>query len=148
MNLDGEDAAIVINILPLAAQHGAIAILPLSAHYRLLQASERLESGNLDSIDALLGCPMVLYDMDKTDAADIPSDRIDHVGAALCCAINWVRECANAFCTHADAEVQGARFPMVAAHADNVGNRQSFKEDRGSERARVARARHLGTAPF
>lgn len=105
LNADSEvDDVIAINIAGLALKTDQeIVIGILSPLFQLVQTlHSKLEDGNLSSIDALLGCPIVMptFDIDLIEDMD-HSD----VGCILDCLIqcvNWLRELLNAFASQTD----------------------------------------------
>ncbi|KAM3910148.1 Fanconi anemia group D2 protein [Leptodactylus fuscus] len=119
-NLEDEEesqGAVVINLLPLlsldVAHKGGegrlVSPLCLSPFFRLLRLCIEDEfDGNLDEIDALLGCPLYLTDLDVTDKMEALSK---HEGEFLCSllflAINWFIEVINAFCKQPNADMKG-----------------------------------------
>ncbi|XP_055985732.1 Fanconi anemia group D2 protein isoform X2 [Sorex fumeus] len=115
---------IAINLLPLVARdlemEGAgatsgeseqklVSPLCLSPFFRLLRLCvERKHDGNLEEIDGLLDCPLLLTDL-------APDNRLECMSAkekSLMCSlifltINWFREVANAFCRQTSPEMKG-----------------------------------------
>lgn len=67
----------------------------LAPHFRLLRILHyRQNDGNLDGIDALLGCPII---MPNIDIEDLDSDHAKQVADCLFHGINWFREVLSAF---------------------------------------------------
>ena len=122
MNLDCSNAVIILNVLPLAASTIAAekdSLVVLCSMFRLLATTTRvLNDGSVEEIDAVLGCPLYMFDVPtartKTEgnlAVDIDNqdfrdffqslqkkrDR-DLVMYSCFLAVNWIRELLNAFC--------------------------------------------------
>ncbi|XP_065673752.1 Fanconi anemia group D2 protein isoform X6 [Hydra vulgaris] len=107
-----EEGGISINILPLIInkimdKNGEKVssqaktknkLIYLHSHFRLIQVCEKKQNGSLDGIDALLGCPLVLFDERTLETFPIMNeqDRII-VCSTFINAINWLREVINAF---------------------------------------------------
>ncbi|XP_029455471.1 Fanconi anemia group D2 protein isoform X2 [Rhinatrema bivittatum] len=122
-NLDEDDSqeGIVINLLPLlsrdylskgaAKSKGERLISPicLAPFFRLLRfCMEEQHNGNLEEIDALLGCPLYLTDLDVTEKLESLSKlEKEFLCSLLFFAINWFREIVNAFCKQQDPEMKG-----------------------------------------
>ncbi|NXX51747.1 FACD2 protein, partial [Tricholaema leucomelas] len=124
-NLDEEESqgAIAINLLPLVSQskhHGATAEMSnqskrvvspmcLSPCFRLLRLyTEEQNSGSLEEIDALLGCPLYLTDLEVEGKLDsLSKQEREFLCSLLFYALNWFREVVNAFCQQQDAEMKG-----------------------------------------
>ncbi|KAK7493947.1 hypothetical protein BaRGS_00014829, partial [Batillaria attramentaria] len=120
---DKEESDIVINLLPLVsnelmdakspgsarAHEGHVYSVCLSPHFHLVQTCERRQqAGNMEGIDALLGCPVYLPDEDvysKIESLSVPDK--DVVCTSLFHCINWFREVVNAFASQADVEMKG-----------------------------------------
>ncbi|ORX85340.1 hypothetical protein BCR32DRAFT_290760 [Anaeromyces robustus] len=111
-NLDGEESTIVLKILPIllntsnsqmATESNAI-IICMCSMFRLLQACEKsLNDNNLDSIDALLGCGVLLYEESKDDYSNELKYQLCN---GLFYSINWYRELLNSFCDQDDNEMK------------------------------------------
>ncbi|XP_064012720.1 Fanconi anemia group D2 protein [Pogoniulus pusillus] len=124
-NLDEEESqgAIAINLLPLVSQsepHGATAEMSnqskrvvspmcLSPCFRLLRLyTGEQNSGSLEEIDALLGCPLYLTDLEVEGKLDsLSKQEREFLCSLLFYALNWFREVVNAFCQQQDAEMKG-----------------------------------------
>ncbi|XP_076870482.1 Fanconi anemia group D2 protein [Brachyhypopomus gauderio] len=126
-NLDEEESqgGIAINLLPLLAQdmpsradgqtpaahrnpRRRVSPLCLSSYFRLLRlCEEKQHQGDLEEIDALLGCPLILTDMGVVEKVDSLSkvDR-EFLCSLLFYTINWFREVVNAFCRQTDPEMK------------------------------------------
>ena len=132
MNLDQRNAVIVLNVLPLAASaitHEREQLTTLCSLFRLLVTATRRCTGNVEDIDALLGCPLYMFDASsggprggasrsQQASGSVPQDSI-HISesavraffsnlpkrekelATKCVFLttNWVRELLNGFCT-------------------------------------------------
>ncbi|XP_072308789.1 Fanconi anemia group D2 protein [Eucyclogobius newberryi] len=120
-NLDEDDSQeqIAINLLPLLAketQHKEttkqndkrVSMLCLSPFFRLLRlCEEKTHKGDLEEIDALLGCPLIVTDMNVIDKAEsLSKSEKEFLCTLLFHTINWFREVVNAFCKQKDAEMK------------------------------------------
>ncbi|XP_048586773.1 Fanconi anemia group D2 protein isoform X2 [Nematostella vectensis] len=113
-----EEGSIAVNILPLllasnskqAQTDTALSSLDcLAPHFRLLRTCEQSQhKGDLEGIDALLGCPLVSYKADMMEQMETltQQDR-DVICSALFYTVNWFREVVNAFSTQSDPEMRG-----------------------------------------
>ncbi|XP_068568031.1 Fanconi anemia group D2 protein isoform X2 [Cebidichthys violaceus] len=133
--------SIVINLLPLLAKdlqtkgeqqsqttkaHKRVSPLCLSPFFRLLRLCEhKLHQGDLDEIDGLLGCPLILTDMDALEKFESLSkaDR-EFFCSLLFHAINWFREIINAFCEQKETEMK----MKVMTRLQNITYLQSLLE--------------------
>lgn len=76
-------------------------ILVLSPHFRLLRLLHyRQQDGKLSTIDALLGCAIILPTVD--DVEDLESDQINQVADCFFHCANWFRELISGFVTQKD----------------------------------------------
>ncbi|KAJ7999200.1 hypothetical protein DPEC_G00212960 [Dallia pectoralis] len=140
-NLDEEDSqvGIAINLLPLLSddlQHkGAlwsvsnkrrISPLCLSPFCRLLRlCEEQQHQGDLEEIDALLGCPLILTDMDVVNTSErLSKSEREFLCSLLFFTINWFREVVNAFCSQKDPEMK----MKVVTRLQNITYLQSILE--------------------
>uniref|UniRef100_A0A7N6AQL1 FA complementation group D2 n=1 Tax=Anabas testudineus TaxID=64144 RepID=A0A7N6AQL1_ANATE len=114
-NLDEEESqgGIAINLLPLLAQEmlnkaERVSPLCLSPFFRLLRlCEEKQHQGNLEEIDALLGCPLILTDMDIVEKVESLSKvEREYLCTLLFHTINWFREVINAFCSQKETEMK------------------------------------------
>lgn len=110
LNADSEmDEVIAINIAGLALQpNNEIYIGILSPLFQLVQTlHSKQHKGNLSSIDALLGCAIVMpkYDIDLIE--DMDSDTVIGILDCLIHCVNWLRELLNAFATQEDNILKG-----------------------------------------
>lgn len=124
-NLDEEEnqGGIAINLLPLLAQdlHSKtqqqtqtkaqkkqVSPLCLSPFFRLLRLCEEKQyNGELEEIDALLGCPVILTDMGFVDKVEsLSKAEKEFLCTLLFHAINWFREVINAFCKQKGTEMK------------------------------------------
>uniref|UniRef100_A0A7N6BN79 FA complementation group D2 n=1 Tax=Anabas testudineus TaxID=64144 RepID=A0A7N6BN79_ANATE len=109
-NLDEEESqgGIAINLLPLLAQEMRVSPLCLSPFFRLLRlCEEKQHQGNLEEIDALLGCPLILTDMDIVEKVESLSKvEREYLCTLLFHTINWFREVINAFCSQKETEMK------------------------------------------
>ncbi|XP_065498322.1 Fanconi anemia group D2 protein isoform X4 [Caloenas nicobarica] len=124
-NLDEDESqgAIAINLLPLVSQSelGRVAdgmsnqskrvVSPicLSPCFRLLRLyTAEQNGGSLEEIDALLGCPLYLTDLEGEGKLDsLSKQEREFLCSLLFYALNWFREVVNAFCQQEDAEMKG-----------------------------------------
>ncbi|NWS30507.1 FACD2 protein, partial [Polioptila caerulea] len=124
-NLDEDQSqgAIAINLLPLLSQSElgrvtaaassqskrAVSPLCLSPCFRLLRLyTAEQNSGSLEEIDALLGCPLYLTDLEVEGKLDsLSKQEREFLCSLLFYALNWFREVVNAFCQQQDAEMKG-----------------------------------------
>ncbi|XP_039629383.1 Fanconi anemia group D2 protein [Polypterus senegalus] len=126
-NLDEDDneEGIAVNLLPLLAEDilqkshqwnppgqstkKRVSPLCLASFFRLLRfCEERQYEGDLEEIDALLGCPLILTDVGVVDKMESLSKlEKDFLCTLLFYTINWFREVVNAFCRQKDPEMKG-----------------------------------------
>ncbi|XP_054243597.1 Fanconi anemia group D2 protein [Indicator indicator] len=124
-NLDEEESqgAIAINLLPLMSQSEpgkasgemsneskrVVSPMCLSPCFRLLRLyTGEQNSGSLEEIDALLGCPLYLTDLEVEGKLDsLSKQEREFLCSLLFYALNWFREVVNAFCQQQDAEMKG-----------------------------------------
>ncbi|XP_070758514.1 Fanconi anemia group D2 protein [Enoplosus armatus] len=124
-NLDEEESqgSIAINLLPLLAKdnqikgeqqsqtkkaHKRVSPLCLSPFFRLLRlCEEKQHQGDLEEIDALLGCPLILTDMDVVEKTEsLSKAEREFLCSLLFYTINWFREVINAFCRQKEIEMK------------------------------------------
>ncbi|KAM3877832.1 Fanconi anemia group D2 protein [Diretmus argenteus] len=126
-NLDEEESqgGIAINLLPVLAedvQHKGelrsqtektnknkrVSPLWLAPFFRLLRlCQEKQNQGDLEEIDALLGCPVILTDMDVVEKIESLSKvEREFLCTLLFHTINWFREVINAFCRQKETEMK------------------------------------------
>ncbi|NXD67820.1 FACD2 protein, partial [Eolophus roseicapillus] len=124
-NLDEDETqgAIAINLLPLVSQSNVgkvtggissqskrvVSPLCLSPCFRLLRFyTAEQNSGSLEEIDALLGCPLYLTNLEVEGKLDsLSKQEREFLCSLLFYALNWFREVVNAFCQQQDAEMKG-----------------------------------------
>ncbi|NXO04514.1 FACD2 protein, partial [Rhinopomastus cyanomelas] len=124
-NLDEDESqdAIAINLLPLLSQieldkvtdgmsnqsKRVVSPVCLSPHFRFLRLhTGEQNGGNLEEIDALLGCPLYLTDLEVEGKLDsLSKQEREFLCSLLFYALNWFREIVNAFCQQQDAEMKG-----------------------------------------
>ncbi|CAH1643222.1 unnamed protein product [Spodoptera littoralis] len=110
LNAEGEiDEVIAINIAGLTLDSKAeVYIGILSPLFQLVQTLHyRQYDGNLSSIDALLGCPVIMPKFDINLIEDMDSVAITNILDCLVHCINWFIELINAFATQNDKELNG-----------------------------------------
>uniref|UniRef100_A0A671QBV6 FA complementation group D2 n=1 Tax=Sinocyclocheilus anshuiensis TaxID=1608454 RepID=A0A671QBV6_9TELE len=127
-NLDEDESqgGIAINLLPLMTQDQQpktdttqpagvkkerslrVSPLCLSPFFRLLRLCEEVQhQGDLEEIDALLGCPLILTDMEVMEKVESLSKAArEFLCSLLFYTINWFREVVNAFCKLNDPEMK------------------------------------------
>ncbi|XP_022601376.1 Fanconi anemia group D2 protein isoform X2 [Seriola dumerili] len=124
-NLDEDESqgGIAINLVPLLAKdiqnkgeqpsqakkaHKRVSPLCLSPFFRLLRlCEEKQHQGNLEEIDALLGCPLILTDMDVIEKIEsLSKAEREFLCNLLFHTINWFREVVNAFCRQKETELK------------------------------------------
>ncbi|NXK94481.1 FACD2 protein, partial [Formicarius rufipectus] len=138
-NLDEDQSqeAIAINLLPLVSQSElgrvtggvssqrkrAVSPMCLSPCFRLLRLyTAEQNSGSLEEIDALLGCPLYLTDLEVEGKLDsLSKQEREFLCSLLFYALNWFREVVNAFCQQQDAEMKG----KVLTRLQNITELQS-----------------------
>ncbi|NXX77188.1 FACD2 protein, partial [Urocolius indicus] len=124
-NLDEDESqgAIAINLLPLVSQSElgrvtdgtsnqskrVVSPMCLSPCFRLLRLyTGEQNNGSLEEIDALLGCPLYLTDLEVEGKLDsLSKQEREFLCSLLFYALNWFREVVNAFCQQQDAEMKG-----------------------------------------
>ncbi|XP_068108990.1 Fanconi anemia group D2 protein isoform X2 [Hyperolius riggenbachi] len=135
---DESQGIVVINILPLLSKDFAnkdiahtkegrpVSLLCLTPFFRLLRLCIEDEyDGNLDEIDALLGCPVYVTDLDVVDKMESMSKQErEFLCSLLFFAINWFREVVNAFCKQPNADMKG----KVLTRLQNITWLQSVLE--------------------
>lgn len=79
-------------------------IVLLASHFRLLRILHyRQNNGHLDGINALLGCSVVMPDI---DIEDLDSGQAKKVSDCLFHCINWFREVVSAFVVQKDKNLR------------------------------------------
>ncbi|CAH1266603.1 FANCD2 [Branchiostoma lanceolatum] len=117
-----EEGNIAVNLLPLLEAAGEMKGSParkgrkrlvspacLAPHFRLLRYCQQAQcGGDLEGIDALLGCPMYLF---KEEAVEKVESLSVHEKELMCAALfhtlNWFREVINGFSSQSDPEMRG-----------------------------------------
>uniref|UniRef100_A0A8C2TJM1 FA complementation group D2 n=1 Tax=Coturnix japonica TaxID=93934 RepID=A0A8C2TJM1_COTJA len=81
----------------------------LSPCFRLLRLyTGEQNNGSLEEIDALLGCPLYLTDLEVEGKLDsLSKQEREFLCLLLFYALNWFREVVNAFCQQQDPEMKG-----------------------------------------
>uniref|UniRef100_A0AAR2IJM7 FA complementation group D2 n=1 Tax=Pygocentrus nattereri TaxID=42514 RepID=A0AAR2IJM7_PYGNA len=109
-NLDEDESqgGIAVNLLPLMSQDVHVSPLCLSSFFRLLRlCEEEQHHGDLEEIDALLGCPLILTDMEVVERVEsLSKAEREFFCSLLFYTINWFREVVNAFCKQTDPEMK------------------------------------------
>uniref|UniRef100_A0A663F9G1 FA complementation group D2 n=1 Tax=Aquila chrysaetos chrysaetos TaxID=223781 RepID=A0A663F9G1_AQUCH len=138
-NLDEDESqgAIAINLLPLVSQSElgrvtdgmsnqskrVVSPMCLSPCFRLLRLyTGEQNGGSLEEIDALLGCPLYLTDLEVEGKLDsLSKQEREFLCSLLFYALNWFREVINAFCQQQDAEMKG----KVLTRLENITELQT-----------------------
>ncbi|XP_066554205.1 Fanconi anemia group D2 protein isoform X1 [Amia ocellicauda] len=143
-NLDEEESqgGIAVNLLPLLSEDfnhkggqwsqtgeeskRRVSPLCLAAFFRLLRlCEEEQHQGDLEEIDALLGCPLILTDLDVVEKMDsLSKPEKEFVCSLLFHTINWFREVVNGFCQQTDPEMK----VKVMTRLQNITYLQSILE--------------------
>ncbi|XP_067089997.1 Fanconi anemia group D2 protein [Osmerus mordax] len=140
---DDDQKDFAINLLPLLAvdlQHRddmsglpgragterRVSPLCLAPFFRLLRLCESQQNqGDLENIDGLLGCPLVLTDLTVLEKAEsLTRPERNFLCALLFYIINWFREVVNAFCRQTDPESK----LRVLTRIQNITHLQSLLE--------------------
>uniref|UniRef100_A0A8C3T0C6 FA complementation group D2 n=1 Tax=Chelydra serpentina TaxID=8475 RepID=A0A8C3T0C6_CHESE len=81
----------------------------LSPSFRLLRLyTTEQHNGSMEEIDALLGCPLYLTDLEIERKLDsLAKQEREFLCSLLFHALNWFREVVNAFCQQQDLEMKG-----------------------------------------
>uniref|UniRef100_A0A669E4T5 FA complementation group D2 n=1 Tax=Oreochromis niloticus TaxID=8128 RepID=A0A669E4T5_ORENI len=112
---DEDQGGIAINLMPLLAkdiqnkgEHRRVSSLCLSPFFRLLRLCvEKRHQGDLEEIDGLLGCPLILTNMDVVEKVEsLSKAEREFLCTLLFHTINWFREVVNAFCTQKDTDMK------------------------------------------
>lgn len=109
LNADSEmDEIIAINVAGMTlGSNSEVYIGILSPLFQLVQTLHfKQHAGNLSSIDALLGCPVVMPKFDIDIVEDMDSVAISNILDCLVHCINWFRELLNAFATQDDDDLK------------------------------------------
>ncbi|XP_019942151.2 Fanconi anemia group D2 protein [Paralichthys olivaceus] len=142
-NLEEEESqeGIAINLLPLLAKdiqnnreqlsqtkkaNKRVSPLCLSPFFRLLRlCEEKQHDGDLEEIDALLGCPLILTGLDAVEKIDsLSKAEREFLCNLLFYTLNWFREVINAFCRLKETEMK----MKVMTRLQNVTYLQSLLE--------------------
>ncbi|XP_060096063.1 Fanconi anemia group D2 protein [Heteronotia binoei] len=134
------EGMIVINLLPLLSQSyrsmdetvdlskekRLVSPVCLAPFFRLLRLCvSEMNSGNLEEIDALLGCPLYLTDLPEVEKLDsLSNQERELLCSLLFYTLNWFREVVNAFCQQEDPEMKG----RVLARLQNITELQCLLE--------------------
>nr|XP_046239793.1 Fanconi anemia group D2 protein isoform X2 [Scatophagus argus] len=118
-----DQRGIAVNLLPLLAKdiqskgeqqseatkaHKRVSPLCLSPFFRLLRlCEEKQHHGDLEGIDGLLGCPLILTDMEIVEKMEsLSKAEREFLCTLLFYTINWFREVINAFCRQKEIEMK------------------------------------------
>jgi len=134
-DLDGSDGGIALNLFQLllkdqassrqassSSSSGRVSssVLYMNSLFRLIATCEKVQQkGSLEGIDALLGCPLVLFAMEALEKLNLLSSNDKELMCkTLFFAINWFREVVNAFSTQDDPEAKGKIFCRLETIAE------------------------------
>lgn len=122
LNADSEmDEIIAINIAGLAlVSKDEVNVGIISPLFQLIQTLHyKQHEGDLSSIDALLGCPVIMpkYDIDLIEDMDHKS--VSNILDCLIYCVNWFRELLNAFATQND-EVLKSKLLHRILHIEQI----------------------------
>lgn len=124
---EAEEGSIAVNMLPLllASRNGAkskdktdsgpASLICLAPHFRLLRVCEESQhKGDLEGIDALLGCPLVSFkeEMIKEITSLDQADQ-EVICGTLFHTVNWFREVVNAFASQESPELRGKSIARI-----------------------------------
>lgn len=109
------DDIIVINIAGMALQMDQeIVVGILSPLFQLVQTlHSKQQDGNLSSIDALLGCSIVMPTFDIDLIEDMDNSAVSSILDCLIHCVNWLRELVNAFASQTDYALKSKIFNRV-----------------------------------
>lgn len=108
LNADSEmDEVIAINIAGLTLSESEVYVGILSPLFQLVQILHyKQRKGNLSSIDALLGCPVIMPKFNVDLIEDMDLTAITNILDCLIHCINWFRELLNAFASQDDEDLK------------------------------------------
>ncbi|KAM5315181.1 Fanconi anemia group D2 protein [Glossophaga mutica] len=91
------------------SDHKLVSPLCLAPYFRLLRLCvEKQHNGNLEEIDGLLDCPVLLTDLEPGEGLESMSDKEHSFKCSLIyLTLNWFREVVNAFCRQTSPEMKG-----------------------------------------
>ncbi|XP_053152067.1 Fanconi anemia group D2 protein [Hemicordylus capensis] len=139
---DVNEGMIVLNLLPLLSQSALskngneiaaksqdkrlVSPVCLPPFFRLLRLSvAELNDGNMEAIDALLGCPIYMTDLEVGGKLDsLSKQEREFLCSLLFHALNWLLEVVNAFCQQEDLYMKG----RVLARLQNITELQGLLE--------------------
>lgn len=116
LNADSEmDEIIAINVAGLALQSKTeICVAILSPLFHLVQTlHSKQQDNNLTSIDALLGCAIVMPKFDVDSIEDMDQEMVSKILDCLVHCVNWFRELLNAFSTQDDQALRSKILKRV-----------------------------------
>ncbi|XP_013148682.1 PREDICTED: Fanconi anemia group D2 protein homolog [Papilio polytes] len=110
------DQLIAINIAGLALNNkGNVSVAILSPLFKLVQTLRfKQDQGKLTSIDALLGCPIVMPKVNLDEVKEMEFNTISSIIDCLLYCVNWLRELLNAFATQTDLTLRVHMFKRIA----------------------------------
>ncbi|XP_063631967.1 Fanconi anemia group D2 protein [Cydia splendana] len=124
LNAEGEmDEVIAINIGGIALDEKEVNVAILSPLFRLVATlHSRQHEGDLSTIDALLGCPVVMPEFDIDEIEELDSTSVSGVLDCLIHCTNWFRELLNAFAIQNDANLT----PKILSRVQQVQEMESL----------------------
>ncbi|KAF7249879.1 Fanconi anemia group D2 protein [Varanus komodoensis] len=139
---DESEGTIAINLLPMLSQSylsknvddtavkrkekRLVSPVCLSPSFRLLRICvSELNNGSMEDIDALLGCPLYLTNLEVGGKLDsLSKQEREFLCTLLFHALNWFREVVNAFCREKEPEIKG----RVLVRLQNITELQALLE--------------------
>ncbi|CAK6435551.1 unnamed protein product [Pipistrellus nathusii] len=90
------------------SDHNLVSPLCLAPYFRLLRLCvEKQHNGDLEEIDGLLDCPIMLTDLEPGERLESMSDKErSFICSLICLTVNWFREIVNAFCQQMSPEMK------------------------------------------
>uniref|UniRef100_A0A8D2LAN8 FA complementation group D2 n=1 Tax=Varanus komodoensis TaxID=61221 RepID=A0A8D2LAN8_VARKO len=137
---DESEGTIAINLLPMLTSNNPFSVCTgfspsltrlvspvcLSPSFRLLRICvSELNNGSMEDIDALLGCPLYLTNLEVGGKLDsLSKQEREFLCTLLFHALNWFREVVNAFCREKEPEIKG----RVLVRLQNITELQALLE--------------------
>ena len=117
-NLDDVDANVCVNIFSLVCESDARrreSLIWLPSVFRAVACAEKCaRDGDMENVDAPLGCPIFAFDFSVMSSfATLSRADKERVVMTLLHTANWLREIINAFATQNDKEMRGKVFQRV-----------------------------------
>ena len=124
IGIDDEAAenSIGVKLLPFLEAEGCVpakfSLATLSGTFELLRVVEGAASetgSSLEAVDAVLGCPLLLFAPETVDEFDtLPADAQEAVCLGLYYAVDWLRELLNAFASQDDPHMRAKCLKRLA----------------------------------